>query len=751
MKLFGRVVKYTARAVVILTLAAALVLSLFYVYIRGRIDFDRDEELFELAKNTSVTHFYANGGEAHKYEPVEIEATAFGAAKKIWYPADEVSPYLKQGFVAVEDREFYTHSGVNTRRTLGAALNYLFGKGERYGASTITQQVVKNISGDNEITAGRKAAEIIRAMRIEKGHTKDEILELYMNVVPMSENIVGVGFAADRYFGKEPDELSLGEAATIVGITNSPTKFDPRKRPEACIERRNKVLGAMREMDFITEEEYNAAKAEELILREEVSEPRSWFVETVMDDLTRDLAAKFNISEQAARLKLMRGGYNVYMTENKYVQDALEGFFENPENLPEELSDGLNLAMCVCNSKTGELLGIIGSAGVKQGAGLLNLATVPHPPGSCLKPLALYAPLIEEGSINWATVFDDVPTQVTQNEDGYSAYPRNSPERYDGLITVKDALRLSKNTVAVRLYGMLGARRIFDALKRDFRFDTLVERAQGYSGEVSDLAPSPLALGQLSYGVPLRALTEAYTVFPSEGFMHPSRSYLLVTDKNGKTVLENENVSRRVYSEGTSRIMNQLLMNVVADGTARRITLKHEVDTAGKTGTTAEGRDKLFVGYTPYLTAGIWCGYPDTNEPIASMSVSHLEMWDRVMSGLHSLFDCEEHFSTDGLVMREYCRDSGELPDAECALDPRGGRIEYGYFAEGNVPREYCTRHKYVRYDPISDTLVDDSFEGEGLIPIALPDLPERGLPEEIFVADEEYSYKRRSWKPKEQ
>ena len=744
MNICGKIIKNTVRVLVIIVLLLLLTLVLAYIFLRARIDLDRDRQLFELAKNSSVTHFYANASSGKGYEPLEIEATSFGAAKKIWYSKDDVSDYVKNGFIATEDREFYTHTGVNTRRTVGALFNYLFGTNDRYGASTITQQVVKNISGDNAPTPSRKAAEIIRALEIEKNYTKEEILELYLNIVPMSDNIVGVGVAADKYFDKEPDELTLAEAATIVGITNSPTRFDPRKHPDACTERRNKVLFSMLDMDFITKEEYEAAISEPLQVKAEKNDRRSWFVEAVIDDLTLDIAKKYKISNHAAELLLTKGGYNIYTTERVFVQKALEEFFENHENLPKEIEDGLNFAMCVCDSETGELVGIIGSAGEKRASELLNLATVPHPPGSCLKPLALYAPLIDEGRINWATVFDDVPTDFFKSADGYTEFPRNSPERYDGLITVKDALRLSKNTVAVRMYEMLGAERIFSDLTKDFRFDTITRRSEGKYGTVSDLAPSPLALGQLSYGVPLRTLTEAYTVFPSEGVVHASRSYLFVTDRSGNVVIENRECDSRVYKETTARLMNQLLMNVVADGTAKRITLKHEVDTAGKTGTSSDGRDKLFVGYTPYLTAGIWCGYPSSRDSVASSP--HLEIWDNIMTSLHKAYDCDEHFSTEGLIYREYCRDSGDLPDAQCALDPRGGRIEYGYFTSDNLPTHYCERHKLLKYDPESDLIVDDTAESEGLVIIALPELPKRDFPKEITVTDDEYSYDRRKW-----
>ncbi len=744
MKAFKKTVTKAVKILFFTLLTLFLLTTVFCLILSATIDYSVDEELFNAAKNTSVTHFYANGSEDGGYIPVEIEATAFGAAKKVWYSNGEISDHLKNGFIAAEDREFYSHGGVNFRRTAGAFLNYVFGSKSRYGASTITQQVVKNISGDNEVSARRKLLEIFRALNMEKRHSKAEILELYMNIVPMSENIAGVGYASECYFGCEPSELTLAQAATIVGITNSPTRYDPRIHPEACIQRRNTVLVSMLEMDLITAEEYAAASAEELCLEKKSdSGYSSWFIETAVNDVVKDLSAKYGISRAAARLRLIRGGYNIYTTEDPRVQAVLEEILTDAGNLPKEVGSGLNFAMCVCDSKSGDLVGIVGAAGAKRGNRLLDLAEMPHPPGSCLKPLALYAPLLNEKRINWASVFDDVPVEFSKNGDSYTEFPKNSPEVYSGLITVKDAVRLSKNTVAVRLYKMLGARKIFNSLKNDFGFETLTERAQGSLGAVSDLAVSPLALGQLSYGVSLRALTEAYTVFPSEGIYNGGRSYLYVTDKNGATVLKSRTEPKRVFTVSCARIMNQLLMNVVADGTARTVTLKDTVDTAGKTGTTANSRDRLFVGYTPYYTAGIWCGYTNSSASVGAIAPSHLEIWDKVMTGIHRGLDAEEHFSTSGLVLRDYCKDSGDLPGSACSLDMRGGRTERGWFTPDNMPHEYCTRHILCKYDLNEGRAVYDEREGDNIVIVSLLNIPERDLPKNINVADDEYIYRR--------
>ena len=203
-------------------------------YIGRTVSFDEDERLFNAAKSGTMTKFYANGGEYGEYLPVEISAITMDEKLKSYYSLTEISEYLSQGIVAVEDKEFYDHAGVNFRRTLMAAFNHIFKMGDSFGASTITQQVIKNISGDNEHTAKRKLSEIFRAMRIEESHTKDEILELYLNILPLGENVIGVGMGALHYFGKEPSELSPEEAAVLIALANAPSLYSPYNNPEKC-------------------------------------------------------------------------------------------------------------------------------------------------------------------------------------------------------------------------------------------------------------------------------------------------------------------------------------------------------------------------------------------------------------------------------------------------------------------------------------------------------------------------------------
>ena len=744
-----RILKRTALFLALVAITIALVMIFIGIYSEIFLDTEGDERLFEKSRSFSSTVFYVNENPySDEYVPVVAERS--GSIRKVFYPLEEISSYIKDGFIAVEDNGFYRHKGIDVKRTVSAAVNYVFRTKKLYGASTITQQVVKNVSGDNQTSIKRKFTEILRAKRIERRYEKDDILEVYLNVIPMGGNMYGVGVASRTYFGKEPSELTAAEAATLIGVTNAPSAYSPYKNPEACVKKRNVVLSVMREHGIINDEEYYAAIEEPLdvLSQDTVEDSRdSWFVETVIEEVSEDLAKKYSLSQSAARLLLLGGGYSVYTTMDAGVQETLENFFENGENLPLEVKNGLNYAMTVVDSHSGNLVGIVGRAGEKKADRLLNHATAPHTPASVLKPIALYAPLIDEGRINWATVLDDVPTRFTETADGYNEYPHNSPNVYDGLITVSDALKYSKNTIATRLCDMRTPKAVYRTLVDSYGFNNLVEREVTDDGRtLTDIATSPMALGQLTRGESLLKLTESYAAFAADGVLKKARSYLLVKDFDGRTVLENSSEEKRIMKSTTARIMNKLLMGVTEDGTAKKITLKGMVNTAGKTGTSSGNKDKLFVGYTPYYTAGIWSGYDSAEGSVAALSPSHLEIWDRIMTEIHKRRlageSSVEAFSDEGLIRLPFCRDSGKAYTENCIYDVRGERLQYGYFTADNRPVGECDRHVKCLYDSETKAIATEHCPRENLVYVSLLKIPERKFPKEIYITDAEYVYR---------
>ena len=751
MKNKKRPIKVFTTTLLILSVTIIVAFLGIYFYAETNIDYSLDEKMLQAARGENTTKFYydATYGSG-EYTPQELPTSQRPAIKN-WYSYNEIGDNLKSAFVAVEDRGFFTHHGVDFKRTCFAAFNYIFHIKSRFGASTITQQLIKNVSGDNKQTLSRKFSEILRATHIESTHTKEEIFEAYLNVIPMGNGIMGVGLAAERYFGKTPDNLNSAEVATLVAITNAPARYNPRTNPTACTEKRNRVLCTMHECGVIGDAEYKSAKESALEIldtAEEECNVNSWLIETVYDDVSTDLAKSKKISKSAARLMLMNGGFSVYTTANPQIQGILERYFENTDNFPESIFSGLQYSMVIVDSNNGNLLGVVGGVGRKNANRIMNYALTPITPGSSLKPIALYAPALNKKYVNWATVFDDVPIEFKKTADGsYTEYPKNYPQVYDGLITLSDALRLSKNTVAVSLYNLLGKESIFDSLKNDFGFDIIDSKVLAGGGKITDKASSPLALGQLSYGIPLYQLTGAYTVFTRYGEVSEPKSYVSVYDANGELFLKSENESNRVFSKETAEIMNQLLMRVTESGTAKQVTLGNIVDTAGKTGTSGNDKDRIFVGYTPYLTAGIWCGYPNKEKSIGLQSISHLEIWDDVMREIHEVILGKEEqiksFSCEGLVRLPFCKDSGNMFSVSCMHDPRGSRLDYGYFTRDNKPLGVCQRHVMCVYDDLAGGMATDSCPREYLKLIALIDVPERSFPKEIYITDAEYVYRK--------
>ena len=273
---------FIAKWIFIISIVVLLAFAGLIFYVYSGINFERDERLFEGSQGFESTGFYAKDGE----EWILVETS--GSLSKSYYSLDEISSYVKDGFVAVEDKEFYKHKGVNIKRTILAAINYITKSKRAFGASTITQQVVKNISGDNEFSLKRKLEEIIRAIHIERSYSKEEILEVYLNVIPMSDNIYGIGAAAKAYFGCEPSELTPDQSATLIGITNAPTAYSPYINPDACQRKRNVVLSVMSNEEIINSNDYEDLINTPLkvIPREERSDRiDSWFVERVIDEV----------------------------------------------------------------------------------------------------------------------------------------------------------------------------------------------------------------------------------------------------------------------------------------------------------------------------------------------------------------------------------------------------------------------------------------------------------------------------------
>lgn len=625
-----------------------------------------------------------------------------------WVDYADMPKNLINATVAIEDKRFWDHSGVDWIRTAKAVLNMMTGK-DIQGGSTLTQQLIKNITQYDDVTVKRKIVEIFRALQFSKDYTKEETLEWYLNFIYLGEGCQGVGAASLKYFGKPVDQLSLAECASLISITNNPTIYGPystviftnkdtgekKTAREYNKERQELVLSEMLKQEYISQYEYDQALAQELdFVRSEGeqgdSTVYSWYEEQVIDDVLRDLVDQYNFSKELANQLLTSGGLSIYTCLDPKIQAQVEEIYSNRENLDYTSKRGQQLqsAITVIDNSTGDLVAIAGRVGEKTGNLWMNFATDSYrQPGSSIKPLAVYAPALEMGLISPISVVDDYPHHL----EGGRAWPVNVDGRYRGLVTVNQALTNSYNTVSVRvLADMVTPEKSFEFMQDRFHIPLVSARESG--GRVySDIAVSPLATGGLTDGANTRDMAEAFASFANNGVYTYSRTYSKVVDSTGKVWLDNTIKQEPIMKETTAYYINQMLRNVVSSGSGSSAALSG-MTVAGKTGTTDSKFDRWFVGYTPYYTAAVWVGYEQPERVNVSGNPA-IDMWKKVMKPLHADLENKKFASPGGLVTVEYCKDSGMLPGEYCKLDPRGDRVASATVFKDDAPKEYCTRH----------------------------------------------------------
>ncbi len=692
-----------------------------------------EEYLLGASGNIAPTFYaYAFSDRANREgEKHALDASFFGEEPTPLLEQTEIPKALEDAFIAIEDKRFYRHRGVDWLRTGAAALTYLTKGSSSFGGSTITQQLVKNLTGNKESTPERKLREIFYALDLESRLDKREILTLYLNVIHFSDGCDGVAAAAEHYFSKSVGELTVEECASIAAITNSPTYYNPVKNPTHNVYRRNLILTSMREQGFLGEHEYLAASARPLVLsvKELAGGIRSWYAEMVTEDIVRDLCDAWELDRATAWRWLSSGGLSVDVAMDAELQAFVEDYYRNAITLPHrENGERAQSALILMDTRTGDILAVAGGAGEKKGNRVQNFATdTRRSPGSCLKPISVYAPALAEGLITWSTVYDDVP--VDFGPDGRTPWPQNAGRTYRGLTDVAYAIAHSTNTVSVRVLDRLGLDRSFAYAKERFGLNSLSERDRTRAG---------MALGQLDGGVTLRELTAAYIPFADGGIYHAPKSYYRVTDREGRVLLACPDTGRAVLSEANAAVMTKLLEGVIERGTASSLTLPGTGACAGKTGSSGNDHDRLFVGYTPDYVCGVWCGY-EYPAPLTGKNPS-LAVFDTVMKETLEKRGGRTAFSIPSTVLPlTYCRDSGELLSESCLHDARGDRKETGWFEVGSEPHTFCSRHVLCDYDGAEGGGVSHGA-CDGTHKVALVRV-ERSFSSEVYVADAEYSY----------
>lgn len=689
---------------VLCVLALGMIISVgaLVIYLIPYSRVTMDLSLLQLPKEQLPAKLYAaDPVTEYRDSPKTYHFVAEGVPKdvrqQIPVSYDDIPQTLIHAFVAIEDKRFYEHQGVDFYRTLHAAWQYVTHGGKAsFGGSTITQQLIKNLTGDTDRTADRKLKEIFMALDLEKKLDKQTILTAYLNVINLGSGCYGVGAAADAYFGKSVDVLTLGECAAIAAITNHPTLYNPRTHPENNQKRRELILREMLSQGYITSDEYREALTQPVVLcegKQESPPMTSWYTEMVMSEVQADLQSKLGYSREQASLLLAQGGVTIETVMDEQIQDILTEYYENEANFPSGANGRPQSAMIIMDPNSGRILAVAGAIGKKEAYYLQNYATdTKRPAGSAIKPLSVYAPALREGIITWGSIFEDAPVE----EKNGRPWPKNADGLYRGRVTVRDSIAHSLNTVAVSIIGQLGVTHAFEFLRNTLHMTGLIPADRHYA---HDCTLSSVALGQQSGGVTVKELTAAYTIF-FNGQYHAPVSYSRVLDREGKVLLENELQGEPVLTLAEASVMTRLLESVTEDGTAQGLYLKEMagIDVAGKTGTTQNNCDRWFVGYTPRLLCGVWMGY-DYPMPMDDLEGNPcLGIFDKVVTACEKVYDGappQKTFDRDPHVIPvRICPLSGEIATPECYEALRALNLpRTGWYEEGTEPRDCCHLH----------------------------------------------------------
>lgn len=728
----GKVFGVLGTLILIGICTTAMIAGIFMKYVETTLAPSLEVNAEDYTLNLSSFIYYQD---KETGEWVEFQSV-HGEENRVLVTYDQIPDALWQAAVAIEDERFFQHNGVDWKRTAAATLN-VFQGGETFGGSTITQQVLKNMTGDDDGTINRKVREIFRALKFEENNTKEQILTMYLNFIYLGKGCYGVQTAAQYYFGKDVWDLDVAECASLIAITNNPSMYGPMSDITITQEdgtkitpmqankiRQENILFKMYDpktgLCYLTEEEYEAAKAEVLhftdgddtATAEELVERatggveiNSWFVDEVIRDVSADLAEQDGISVKEARQKLYNSGYHIYTTLDPEIQEIAETVYADRGNLNNLTSrDGqlIRSGITIIEPSTGNIVAQVGDmGGEKEGNLLTSYATDRRQVGSSMKPLTAYAPALDAGVITPGTVFDNYPVQELNG----TPWPKNSPTGYTGLETVTEGLRRSINTIAVQALQSVGTAEAFAFGTEKLNLNLVAD----------DMNLSALGMGGLTYGLNTVEMAAAYAAFANNGIYNSPRTYLRVEDSKGNVILENEGESHVAMKETTAYLMNQMLINVVNSGNGSSAKFSG-MTIAGKTGTTTDNYDRYFVGYTPYYVAAVWTGYK-YNAKISYNGNPAVTLWKKVMEQVHAgLPNKEFDKPSTGLETVKICLDSGLKPTDACLADPRGNRVATITVAAGTAPTEECNVHVLVDYCTEGGVLATENCPPESVV-----------------------------------
>ncbi len=678
-----------------------------------------DQYILDLdAKRLEYTTFmYAQDSESQEW--IELQRLSSENGNRIWVDFEQLPENLLETIVAVEDKRYWEHNGVDWVTTIKATINLIghklhvpfltFYEGTP-GASTITQQVTRNITEDKEVDVMRKAREIVRALKLERRYSKDQIIETYLNLVSFGNNVYGIQAAANLYFDKDVSELSIAECASIVGITKDPTYYNPFYNTEKNsglennLKRKDDILFLMHEQGMLSDAEYQTELDRELVFADAnkeklISYDQSYFVDYAIECVINDLAAKEGCTYREAENMLLSAGYRIYTTVDTRIQEILDNVYETYD-FPTVKNEENPQSAFVITDPNGKIIALRGGTGVKEGARIWNRATdTTRQCGSTIKPISTYPLAIQQNLINFSTLIEDKAVTIKIGEGQPDWSPSNEYKHFKGYMTVSEALQRSTNMIPVQLIQMLTPRACWNFLHDTLNIQSLSE---------SDIAYSPMTLGALTNGVTPLDMAAAYQMYANGGMRTQPYCYTRVLDSRGNVVLENRPAPQRVLDYDTVTVMNHLLQRIVnaAPGTGLNANLADlGIEVAGKTGTTDDGVDEWFVGVTPYYVGVCWVGYDDQFQRDEEGNLLYDAygkkipntvyytqyppplLWKEVMHQVHEGLEPKAFEGSSSVIALRYCTLTGYAATPECP------NSIMGWYKNENIPSAcpYCT------------------------------------------------------------
>ena len=604
---------------------------------------------------------------------------------------EEMSPYLPKAFVAIEDERFYEHHGVDFKRTAVAIFSFIthFGKSTAGGGSTITQQLVKNITQDKDSSGIdgviRKVKEWVKAYQIENELSKDQILELYLNLILMGGRNYGVEAGAEYYFNKSAKDLTIAQCAFLAGINNAPNSYDPysetKDNTEKIKNRTKTVLNQMKKLGYINQEEYDTAVAEVeagFNFQNGVKgNVYSSHTDALIEQLVEQIMEEKNISREAAETYLNTSGLKIYSTQDDNIQNIMETEMKDPKYLSESReTDGVyaQAAAVIIDPKTGYVVGAVGQLGEKTTSRGLNRVNAPRQTGSSIKPIADVLPAIEEGIITPATMYAD---EYTIFGGGYD------PENYNYFTTVRtvrSALTTSQNIPFLKIMAELTPKKSMEYMRK-MGISTLDDEKD------NNLA---LAIGGLTYGISPLEMAAAYASIANDGNYIEPTFYSKAVDSNGNVVMQPNQKTEKVCSVETAYIVKNMLTSAVNGaegygGTASYCKISG-MDVAAKTGTTNDVKDRWLCGFTNYYAGAVYYGFDDPERIRVSSNKSSGLIFANIMKKIHENLEDSKFEKPEGVITATVCNVSGRLASDKCT------QTHSEIFVKGKLP-ETCDAH----------------------------------------------------------